>query len=79
MTCTDKRPEPIDLFSLDDCRGIEQRLYATPLSTLHEILNCITKACASKKSVRLKKVPREIQTHVQMCIVTEEYHFEHDR
>ncbi|GBO25545.1 hypothetical protein AVEN_215751-1 [Araneus ventricosus] len=58
---------------------IEQRVYATPPPTLQELRNRITDACASVSRAMLYNVQREAQSRVQMCIVTEGQHFEHDR
>ncbi|GBL81806.1 hypothetical protein AVEN_93556-1 [Araneus ventricosus] len=58
---------------------IKQRVYATPPPTLQELRNCITDACASVSSAMLYNVQREVQSRVQLCIVAEGHHFEHDR
>ncbi|GBM49365.1 hypothetical protein AVEN_264524-1 [Araneus ventricosus] len=58
---------------------IKQRVYATPPPTLQEFRNRITDACASVSPAMLYNVQREVQSHVQMCIVAEGHHFEHDR
>ncbi|GBM89763.1 hypothetical protein AVEN_109173-1 [Araneus ventricosus] len=56
-----------------------RRMYATPPPTLKELRNRITDACASVSPAMLYNVQREVQSHVQMCIVAEGHHFEHDR
>ncbi|GBL81016.1 hypothetical protein AVEN_83102-1 [Araneus ventricosus] len=58
---------------------IKQRVYATPPPTLQELRNRITDACASVSPAMLYNVQREVQSRVQMCIVAEGQHFEHDR
>ncbi|GBO36023.1 hypothetical protein AVEN_79482-1 [Araneus ventricosus] len=57
----------------------EQRVYATPPPTLQKLRNRITDACASVSPAMLYNVQREVQSRVQMCIVAEGHHFEHDR
>ncbi|GBM89640.1 hypothetical protein AVEN_260660-1 [Araneus ventricosus] len=57
----------------------KQRLYATPPPTLRELRKRITDACASVSPAMLYNVQREVQSRVQMCIVAEGHHFEHDR
>ncbi|GBL75628.1 hypothetical protein AVEN_154945-1 [Araneus ventricosus] len=49
------------------------------LGTLQELRNRITDACDSVSPAMLYNVQREVQSRVQMCIVAEGYHFEHDR
>ncbi|GBN42850.1 hypothetical protein AVEN_191909-1 [Araneus ventricosus] len=66
---------PLDFF-LWGC--IKQRVYATPPPTLQELRNRITDACASVSPDMLYKVQREVESRVQMCIVAEGHHFEHD-
>ncbi|GBM05245.1 hypothetical protein AVEN_181629-1 [Araneus ventricosus] len=56
-----------------------RRVYATPPPTLQELRNRITDACASVSPAMLYNVQREVQSSVQMCIVAEGDHFEHDR
>ena len=53
-------------------------MYGTPPPTLQEIRICITDACASVSPAMLYGVHREVQSRVQMCIVAEGHHFEHD-
>ncbi|GBM99057.1 hypothetical protein AVEN_161262-1 [Araneus ventricosus] len=60
-------------------RYIKQRVYATPPPTLQELRNRITDACASVSPAILYNVQREVQSRVQMCIVAEGHHFQHDR
>ncbi|GBL93632.1 hypothetical protein AVEN_25629-1 [Araneus ventricosus] len=67
---------PLDFFLWG---YIKQRVYATPPSTLQELRNRITDACASVSPAMLYNVQREVQSRVQVCIVDEEHHFEHDR
>ncbi|GBL79754.1 hypothetical protein AVEN_18272-1 [Araneus ventricosus] len=55
-----------------------RRVYATPPPTLQELRNHITDACASVSPAMLYNVQREVQSRVQMCIVAEGHHFEHD-
>ncbi|GBM16352.1 hypothetical protein AVEN_28314-1 [Araneus ventricosus] len=71
-----RSPEPIGLFLW---RYIKQRVYVTPPPTLQELRNRITDACASASPAMLYNVQREVQSRVQMCIVAEGHHFEHDR
>ncbi|GBM96573.1 hypothetical protein AVEN_103131-1 [Araneus ventricosus] len=74
--CVDWPPRSPDLNPLDffPWRYIKQRVYATPPPTLQELRNGITDACAM-----LYNVQREVQSRVQMCIVTEGHNFQHDR
>ena len=58
---------------------IMERVYATLPPTLEELRNHITDACASVSPAMLYSVHREVQSRVQMCIVAEGHHFEHDR
>ncbi|GBL91208.1 hypothetical protein AVEN_195104-1 [Araneus ventricosus] len=58
---------------------IKQRVYATLPPTLQEFRNRITDARASVSPAMLYNVQREVQSRVQMCIVAEGHHFEHDR
>ncbi|GBL86763.1 hypothetical protein AVEN_122534-1 [Araneus ventricosus] len=58
---------------------IKQRVHATPPPTLQVLRNRITDACASVSPAILYNVQREVQSSVQMCIVAEGHHFEHDR
>ncbi|GBN96283.1 hypothetical protein AVEN_138914-1 [Araneus ventricosus] len=58
---------------------IKQRVYATPPPTLQELRNRITDACASVPLAMLHNVQREVQSRVQMYIVAEGHHFDHDR
>ncbi|GBO42893.1 hypothetical protein AVEN_183062-1 [Araneus ventricosus] len=67
---------PLDFFLWG---YIKQRVYATPPPTLQELRNRITDACASVSPAMLYNVQREVQSRVQMCIVAEGHHFEHDR
>ncbi|GBM37969.1 hypothetical protein AVEN_171159-1 [Araneus ventricosus] len=67
---------PLDFFLWG---YIKQRVYATPPPTFQELRNRITDACASVSPVMLYNVQREVQSRVQMCIVAEGHHFEHDR
>ncbi|GBO21178.1 hypothetical protein AVEN_254687-1 [Araneus ventricosus] len=67
---------PLDFFLWG---YIKQRVYATPPPTLLELRNRITDAYASVSPVMLYNVQREVQSRVQMCIVAEGHHFEHDR
>ncbi|GBO03872.1 hypothetical protein AVEN_149986-1 [Araneus ventricosus] len=59
---------PLDFFLWG---YIKQRVYATSTSTLQELRNCITDACTSVLADMLYNVQREVQSHVQMCIVAE--------
>ncbi|GBN69489.1 hypothetical protein AVEN_70699-1 [Araneus ventricosus] len=67
---------PLDFFLWE---YIKQRVHGTPPTTLQELRNCITDACASVSSAMLYNVQREVHSRVQMCIVAEGHHFEHDR
>ncbi|GBM00065.1 hypothetical protein AVEN_214132-1 [Araneus ventricosus] len=67
---------PLDFFLRE---YIKQRVYATPPPTLQELRNPITDACASVSPAMLYNVQREVQSRVQMCIVAEGHHFDHDR
>ncbi|GBN19573.1 hypothetical protein AVEN_35372-1 [Araneus ventricosus] len=67
---------PLDFFLWG---YIKQQEYATPPPTLQELRNRITDACASVSPAMLYNVQREGQSRVQMCIVAEGHHFEHDR
>ncbi|GBN60871.1 hypothetical protein AVEN_49652-1 [Araneus ventricosus] len=58
---------------------IKQRVHATPPPTLQELRNRITDACSSVSPTMLCNVQREVQSRVQMRIVAEGHHFEHDR
>ncbi|GBN77201.1 hypothetical protein AVEN_220545-1 [Araneus ventricosus] len=66
---------PLDFFLWG---YIKQRVYATPPPTLQEHRNRIMDACASVSPAMLHNVQREVQSRVQMCIVAEGHHFEHD-
>ncbi|GBM63478.1 hypothetical protein AVEN_205829-2-1, partial [Araneus ventricosus] len=69
-----------DLNPLDILWGyIKQRVYATSPPTLQELRNRIKDACAGVSPAMLYNVQREVQCRVQMRIVAEEHHFEHDR
>ncbi|GBN62553.1 hypothetical protein AVEN_19244-1 [Araneus ventricosus] len=68
-------PNPLDFF-----RGrVKQRVYATSPPTLQELRNRITDTCASVSPAMLYHVQREVQSRVQLYIVAEGHHFEHDR
>ncbi|GBN02808.1 hypothetical protein AVEN_1707-1 [Araneus ventricosus] len=67
---------PLDFFLWG---YIKQRVYATPPPTLQELRNRITDACASVSPAKLYNEQREVQSCVQICIVAEGHHFEHDR
>ncbi|GBL74339.1 hypothetical protein AVEN_235317-1 [Araneus ventricosus] len=67
---------PLDFFLWG---YIKQRVYATPPPTLQELRNRITDACASVSPAMLYNMQREVQSRVQMCIVAEGHHFQHDR
>ncbi|GBM48729.1 hypothetical protein AVEN_193428-1 [Araneus ventricosus] len=72
--CVEWPPRSPDLNPLDFfCVGI----HLPP--TLQELRNRITDACASVSPAMLYNVQRELQSRVQMCIVSEGHHFEHDR
>ncbi|GBL72830.1 hypothetical protein AVEN_128034-1 [Araneus ventricosus] len=58
---------------------IKQRVCAIPPPTLQELRNGITDSCASVSPAMLYNVQREAQSRVQMCIVAEGHHLEHDR
>ncbi|GBO05190.1 hypothetical protein AVEN_267673-1 [Araneus ventricosus] len=77
--CVEWPPRSPDLNTLDFLLWgyIKQRVYATPPPTLQELRNRITDACASVSPAMLYNVQREVQSHVQMCIVAEGHHFEH--
>ncbi|GBM10245.1 hypothetical protein AVEN_177507-2-1, partial [Araneus ventricosus] len=79
--CVEWPPHSPDLNPLDfflwGC--IKQRVYATPPPTLQELRNRITDACASVSPAMLYIGQLEVQSRVQMCIVAEGHHFEHDR
>ncbi|GBM47831.1 hypothetical protein AVEN_5208-1 [Araneus ventricosus] len=79
--CVEWHPRSPDLNPLDFFLwgNIKQRVCATPPPTLQELRNRITDACASVSPVMLYNVQREVQSRVQMCIVAEGHHFEHDR
>ncbi|GBN85872.1 hypothetical protein AVEN_269690-1 [Araneus ventricosus] len=79
--CVEWPPHSPDLNPLDFCRWryVKQRVYTTPPPTLQELRNRITDACASVAPAMLYNVQREVQSRVQMCIVAEGHHFEHDR
>ncbi|GBN50423.1 hypothetical protein AVEN_32484-1 [Araneus ventricosus] len=79
--CVEWPPRSPDLNPLDFFLWgyIKQRVYATPPPTLQELRNRITDACASVSPAMLYNVQRELESHVQMCIVAEGHHFEHDR
>ncbi|GBL75143.1 hypothetical protein AVEN_194397-1 [Araneus ventricosus] len=79
--CVEWPPRSPDLNPLDFFLWgyIKQRVYATPPPKLQELRNRITDACASVSPAMLHNVQREVQSRVQMCIVAEGRHFEHDR
>ncbi|GBM90235.1 hypothetical protein AVEN_86207-1 [Araneus ventricosus] len=79
--CVEWPPRSPDLNPLDFFLwgNIKQRVYATLPPTLQELRNRITDACASVSPSVLYIVQREVQSRVQMCIVAEGHHFEHDR
>ncbi|GBM70207.1 hypothetical protein AVEN_60135-1 [Araneus ventricosus] len=81
--CVEWPPHSPDLNPLDFFLWgyIKQQVYATPTPTLQELQNRITDACASVSPAMLQmhNVQREVQSSVQMCIVAEGHHFEHDR
>ncbi|GBM79325.1 hypothetical protein AVEN_104866-1 [Araneus ventricosus] len=79
--CVEWSPLSPDLKPLDFFLWgyIKQRVYATPPSTLQELRNRITDACANVSPAMFYNVQREEQSRVQMCITAEEHHFEHDR
>ncbi|GBN62021.1 hypothetical protein AVEN_64186-1 [Araneus ventricosus] len=79
--CVEWPPRSPDLNPLDFFLWgyIKQRVYATPPPTLQELRSRITDACASVSPAMLYNVLREVQSRVQMCIVAEGNHFEHDR
>ncbi|GBM46753.1 hypothetical protein AVEN_31377-1 [Araneus ventricosus] len=58
---------------------IKQRVYGTPPPTFQKLRNRITDACARVSPPMLYNVQREVQSCVQMCIIAEGHHFEHDR
>ncbi|GBM52050.1 hypothetical protein AVEN_23285-1 [Araneus ventricosus] len=67
---------PLDFFLWG---YMKQRVYATTPPTFQELRNRITDACASVSPAMLYNVQREVQSRVQMCIVAEGHHFEHER
>ncbi|GBN02182.1 hypothetical protein AVEN_173491-1 [Araneus ventricosus] len=79
--CVEWPPRSPDLNPLDfflwGC--IKKRVYATPPPTLQDLRNRITDICANVSPAMLYNVQRELQSHVEMCIVAEGHHFEHDR
>ncbi|GBN60593.1 hypothetical protein AVEN_226786-1 [Araneus ventricosus] len=79
--CVEWPPRSPDLNPLDFFMWeyIKQRVYATPPPTLQELKNRITDTCASVSPAMLYNVQREVQSRVEMCIVAEAHHFEHDR
>ncbi|GBL94159.1 hypothetical protein AVEN_163490-1 [Araneus ventricosus] len=79
--CVEWPPHSPDLNPLDFLLWgyIKQRVYATLPPTLQELRNRITDVCASMSPAMLYNVQREVQSRVQMCIVAEGHHFEHDR
>ncbi|GBM96167.1 hypothetical protein AVEN_23260-1 [Araneus ventricosus] len=79
--CVEWPPRSPDLNPLDFFLWgyIKQRVYAIPPPTLQELRNRITDACASVSPAMLYNVQREVQSLVQMCIVAEGHHFEHNR
>ncbi|GBM03751.1 hypothetical protein AVEN_134966-1 [Araneus ventricosus] len=79
--CVKWPPRSPDLDTLDFFLWgyIKQRVYATPPPTLQELRNRITDACASVSPAMLYNVQWEVQSRVQMCIVAEGHHSEHDR
>ncbi|GBN84394.1 hypothetical protein AVEN_142057-1 [Araneus ventricosus] len=78
VECPPRSPDlnPLDFFLWG---YIKQRVYATPSLTLQELRNRITDACASVSPAMLYNVQRAVQSRVEMCIVAEGHHFEHDR
>ncbi|GBO05084.1 hypothetical protein AVEN_140368-1, partial [Araneus ventricosus] len=79
--CVEWPPRSPDLNPLDffQWEYIKQRVYATPPPTLKELRNRIMDACDSVSPDMLYNVQREVQYRIQMYIVAEEHHFEHDR
>ncbi|GBM31227.1 hypothetical protein AVEN_193356-1 [Araneus ventricosus] len=79
--CVEWPPRSPDLNLLDFFLWgyIKQRVYATPPPTLQELRNRITNACASVSPAMLYNVQWEVQSRVQMYIIAEGHHFEHDR
>ncbi|GBM97317.1 hypothetical protein AVEN_187547-1, partial [Araneus ventricosus] len=79
--CIEWPPRSPDLNPLDFFLWgyIKQRVYTTSPPTLQELRNRITDACARVSPAMLYNVQREVQSSVQMCIVAEGHHFEHDR
>ncbi|GBL76356.1 hypothetical protein AVEN_217149-1 [Araneus ventricosus] len=70
-------PRSPDLTPLDFLWGYSKgQVYATPPPTLQDLRRRITDTCASVTPAMLHNVQREIQTRVQMCIVTNGEHFE---
>ncbi|GBM34548.1 hypothetical protein AVEN_77514-1 [Araneus ventricosus] len=74
--CTEWPSHSPDLNPLDFFLWgyIKQRVCATPPPTLQELQNHITDVCAS-----MSPAMYNVQSRVQMCIVTEGHHFEHNR
>ncbi|GBM28304.1 hypothetical protein AVEN_233179-1 [Araneus ventricosus] len=81
LGCVEWPPRSPDLNPFDFLLWgyIKQRVYATPPSTLQKLRNRITDACGSVSPAMLYNVQREVQSRVQMRIVAEGHHFEHDR
>ncbi|GBN11937.1 hypothetical protein AVEN_269098-1 [Araneus ventricosus] len=79
--CVEWSPRSPDLDPMDFfLRGyVKQRVYATPPPTIQELRNRITDVCTSLSPAMLCNVQREVLPRVQMCIVAEGHHFEHDR
>ncbi|GBN96815.1 hypothetical protein AVEN_169052-1 [Araneus ventricosus] len=64
---------PLDFFLWGD---IKVQVCATPPPTLQDLRRCITDSCASVTPAMLHNVQREIQSRLQLCIVSNEEHFE---
>ncbi|GBN95332.1 hypothetical protein AVEN_257526-1 [Araneus ventricosus] len=79
--CVEWPPHSPDMnplnFFLWGC--MKQRVYEIPPPALQELRNRITDTCASVLPTMLYILQREVQSRVQMCIVAEGLHFEHDR
>ncbi|GBL82792.1 hypothetical protein AVEN_106327-1 [Araneus ventricosus] len=78
VECPPRSPDrnPLDFFLWG---YIKRRMYATPPPTLQELRNRITDACVRVSPGMLYNVQREVQSRVEICIVAEGHHFEHDR
>ncbi|GBL68685.1 hypothetical protein AVEN_52881-1 [Araneus ventricosus] len=79
--CVEWPPRSTDLNPLEFFLWgyIKQRVHVSPPTTLQELRNSITGSCACVSPAMLYNVQREVQSRVQMCIVAEGHHFEHDR